>query len=380
MIKPFALAAAFATLPLMGLAQTVDSVVSVQVEVNVISDEPDMAGGLTALLNDFMASVKDIDAREGSGDLSKAEADAERLALNASFEAAVEAMSADMGATHTTFESEGDGSHRIMIKKQTTSTDDEDAQVKVIKIQVEEAMDVNVDIEMSDDGDVDFGDDECTSDKSDENDDLSISIGGMVFMQPMDFLYGEFMPVTSGDWAMTPRQAKQVSINFRNQDRIGQSSFWLRRGLGFSSYVMDFGPDRYMGLVEGQNSGVAILDSDSELMKSNFSVGYIELPLSLVYNGSASGSKGLSLAIGGFAGLRVRAETETLRRMDSGWLRQTTLNGFYTNRFAYGVQTEIGYKKFFVASRMNLNPFFQQRADVSTPLIMAATMSVGIHL
>ena len=372
MIKPFALAAAFATLPLMGLAQTVDSVVSVQVEVNVISDEPDMAGGLTALLNAFMASVKDIDAREGSGDLSKAEADAERLALNASFEAAVEAMSADMGATHTTFESEGDGSHRIMIKKQTTSTDDEDAQVKVIKIQVEEAMDVNVDIEMSDDGDVDFGDDECTG--------LSISIGGMVFMQPMDFLYGEFMPVTSGDWAMTPRQAKQVSINFRNQDRIGQSSFWLRRGLGFSSYVMDFGPDRYMGLVEGQNSGVAILDSDSELMKSNFSVGCIELPLSLVYNGSASGSKGLSLAIGGFAGLRVRAETETLRRMDSGWLRQTTLNGFYTNRFAYGVQTEIGYKKFFVASRMNLNPFFQQRADVSTPLIMAATMSVGIHL
>ena len=290
MIKPFALAAAFATLPLMGLAQTVDSVVSVQVEVNVISDEPDMAGGLTALLNDSMASVKDIDAREGSGD------------------------------------------H------------------------------------------------EYTSDKSDENEGLSISIGGMVFMQPMDFLNGEFRPVTSGDWAMTPRQAKQVSINFRNQDRIGQSSFWLRRGLGFSSYVMDFGPDRYLCLVEGQNSGVAILDSDSELMMSNFSVGCIELPLSLVYNGSASGSKGLSLAIGGFAGLRVRAETETLRRMDSGWLRQTTQNGFYTNRFAYGVQTEIGYKKFFVASRMNLNPFFQQRADVSTPLIMAATMSVGIHL
>ncbi len=300
MIKPLALGAAFVTLPLIGLSQTVDSVGyeksykfnddKFEVEANVISDEPDMAGGLTALLNYSMASVKDIDAREGSGD------------------------------------------H------------------------------------------------ECTSDKSDENEGLSISIGGMVFMQPMDFLNGEFMPVTSGDWAMTPRQAKQVSINFRNQDQIGQSSFWLRRGLCFSSYVMNFGPDRYLGLVEGQNSGIAIVDSDSDLMKSNFSVGYIELPLSLVYNCSASGSKGLSLAIGGFAGLRGRAETQTLRRMDSGWLRQTTLNGFYTNRFAYGVQTEIGYKEYFVASRMNLNPFFQQRADVSTPLIMAATMSVGIHL
>jgi len=221
---------------------------------------------------------------------------------------------------------------------------------------------------------------DTSDDASDENNGLTISIGGLIFMEHMDFLNDGFMPIESGHWAMGAGQAQRVAVNFRKQDRLGKSSFWLRRGLGFSTYVMDFGPDHYLWLMEGPYPGVGFMQSQHELMSSTFSVSYLELPLSLVYNGSASGNKGLSLAVGGFAGLRTGAKTESIRRSDAGWMKHTMKNGHYTSRFAFGTQMEIGYKKYFLSSRMNLNPFFIQRDDLITPSLMAATLSVGMHL
>jgi len=355
MIKTYSLIAALTALPLMGMAQTVDSTISVEVDVNFDYNESEISGDMTTLLNGFMASVKDIAARQASGELSEDAANAERKALDEDFETKAEALAKSMVASVATLNSEGEGSHRIVIKKQIILSNEEDASVCV-----------------DDKADV--------SEVSDENDGLSVSVGGMVFMQRMESMRDGFVPLTSGDWAMSPRQAKRMEVSFRNQDRIGKSSFWLRRGISLSTYVMDFGPDRYLALTEGAYPGVAVMQSDQELMVSNFSVGYLELPLALVYNGSASGSKGLSLAVGGFAGVRVGAETKIMRRSDAGRMTQTTQHGFYTSRLAFGTQMEIGYKKFFLASRMNLNPFFQQRRGVSTPSIAAATMSLGIHL
>ena len=355
MIKTYSLIAALTALPLMGMAQTVDSVISVEVDVNIDYNESEISGDMTTFLNGFMASVKDIAARQASGELSEDAANAERKALDEDFETKAEALAKSMVASIATLKGEGEGSHRIVIKKQIILSNEEDASVCV-----------------DDKADV--------SEVSDENDGLSVSVGGMVFMQRMESMRDGFVPLTSGDWAMSPRQAKRMEVSFRNQDRIGKSSFWLRRGISLSAYVMDFGPDRYLALTEGAYPGVAVMQSDQELMVSNFSVGYLELPLALVYNGSASGSKGLSLAVGGFAGVRVGAETKIMRRSDAGRMTQTTQHGFYTSRLAFGTQMEIGYKKFFLASRMNLNPFFQQRRGVSTPSIAAATMSLGIHL
>lgn len=358
MIKTYSLIAALIALPLMGMAQTVDSTISVEVDVNIDYNESEISGDMTTLLNGFMASVKDIAARQASGDLSEDAANAERKAVDEDFETKAEALAKSMVAPIATLNTEGEDSHRIVIKKQITLSNEEDASVCV-----------------------DDKDDEAdASEVSDENDGLSVSVGGMVFMQRMESMRDGFVPLTSGDWAMSPRQAKRMEVSFRNQDRIGKSSFWLRRGISLSAYVMDFGPDRYLALTEGAYPGVAVMNSDRELMVSNFSVGYLELPLALVYNGSASGSKGLSLAVGGFAGVRVGAETKIMRRSDAGRMTQTTQHGFYTSRLAFGTQMEIGYKKFFLASRMSLNPFFQQRQGVSTPSIAAATMSLGIHL
>ena len=165
--------------------------------------------------------------------------------------------------------------------------------------------------------------------------------------------------VYSGNWSPVGAMASTFGLYFTNQGRLGRSPLWARSGWGFTAYNYDFGQN-LLQFDPPTGGSYELVPSNVDLRRSNLSMTYFELPLSLVINPSRRG-KGLSLSAGGFAGIRLGGTRQIVYRSEGmGRVTQNTNGNFYGSLFSYGFQAELGYRRYTVGLRQNLNKPFNE--------------------
>ncbi len=189
----------------------------------------------------------------------------------------------------------------------------------------------------------------------------------------------EFVP---SNWLPETGGVSVVSWDvFFHQRRLGRSPLWLRSGLTWDFYNVDFGTHTYLttDLIPGANGLYLVEDPTITFRNSSLSTGYLTVPLWLYLNGSRTGQKGLSAAAGLYGGVRFGAPTRTLQYMDSnnGWTRERVNARYYTNPLTAGVQFRIGYKKIHVTARQSMTPLFNPRLDIVRPDVYVASLAIG---
>jgi hypothetical protein len=165
--------------------------------------------------------------------------------------------------------------------------------------------------------------------------------------------------VYSGSWSPEGAMASTFGLYFSDQRRLGRSPLWARSGWGFTAYTYDFGQN-LLQFDPPTGGSYELVPSNVDLRRSNLSMTYFELPLSLVINPSRRG-KGLSLSAGGFAGIRLGGTRQIVYRSEGmGRVTQNTNGNFYGSLFSYGFQAELGYRRYTVGLRQNLNKPFNE--------------------
>jgi hypothetical protein len=165
--------------------------------------------------------------------------------------------------------------------------------------------------------------------------------------------------VYSGSWSPVGAMSSTFGLYFSDQRRMGRSPLWVRSAWGFTSYTYDFGQN-LLQFDPPTGGAYELVPSNIELRRSNLSMTYFELPLALVINPSRRG-KGLSLSAGGFAGIRLGGTRQIVYRSEGmGRVTQNTNGNFYGSLFSYGFQAELGYRRYTVGLRQNLNKPFNE--------------------
>jgi hypothetical protein len=174
--------------------------------------------------------------------------------------------------------------------------------------------------------------------------------------------------VYSGNWSPAGAMSSTFGFYFSEQRRIGRSPLWVRSAWGFTNYTYDFGQN-LLQFDPPTGGTYELVPSNVELRRSNLSMTYLELPIGLVINPSRRG-KGLSVSAGGFVGIRLGGTRQIVYRSEGmGRVVENTSGNFYGSLFSYGLQAEIGYRRFSVGVRQNFNAPFNSSvlpANLST--------------
>lgn len=193
---------------------------------------------------------------------------------------------------------------------------------------------------------------------------LKKQIDGMVLLLGTNQLLGAPIgsnsnEVYSGYWSPKGAMASTFGLYFTSQGRLGRSPLWARSGWGFTSYTYDFGQN-LLQFDPPTGGAYELVPSNIELRRSNLSMTYFEIPLSLVINPSRRG-KGLSLSAGGFTGIRLGGTRQIVYRSEGmGRVTENTSGNFYGSLFSYGLQAELGYRRYTVGARQNFNKPFNE--------------------
>jgi hypothetical protein len=163
----------------------------------------------------------------------------------------------------------------------------------------------------------------------------------------------------TGLWHPAGAQSATFGLYFTNQWRLSKTPLWLRSGWGFTSYTYDFGQN-ILQLDAPSGGGYALLPSNVDLRRSNLSMTYFEVPVSFVINPSRRG-KGLNVSAGGFAGIRLGGTRQVVYRAEGmGRVTENTNGQFYGSLLSYGLQAELGFRRFTVGVRQNFNKPFNE--------------------
>jgi hypothetical protein len=193
---------------------------------------------------------------------------------------------------------------------------------------------------------------------------LKKQIDGMVLLLGTNQLLGAPIgsnsnEVYSGYWSPKGAMASTFGLYFTSQGRLGRSPLWARSGWGFTSYTYDFGQN-LLQFDPPTGGAYELVPSNIELRRSNLSMTYFEIPLSLVINPSRRGN-GLSLSAGGFTGIRLGGTRQIVYRSEGmGRVTENTSGNFYGSLFSYGLQAELGYRRYTVGARQNFNKPFNE--------------------
>jgi hypothetical protein len=165
----------------------------------------------------------------------------------------------------------------------------------------------------------------------------------------------------SGLWHPASARSSTFGLYVTNQRRLGRTPLWIRSGLGFTSYTYDFGQN-VLQLDPPSGSGYQVIPATVDLRRSNLSMSYFEVPISFVIDPSRR-AKGLSASVGGFTGIRMGGTRHVVYRADGmGRVTENTTGNFYGSLFSYGLQAELGFKRFTVGVRQNFNKPFNEAA------------------
>lgn len=197
-------------------------------------------------------------------------------------------------------------------------------------------------------------------------------LSGMPVVVSTPFAHPDFFENRSMEWG------------FWSQRRLGESSFWFRHGMGFSSTGLNLGEN--VITVTTDPAGIpSFLDVEPmtdfvEFHESKLRSTYFELPYSLVYNGSRSGDKGLSLSVGMYAGVRISSSNEVYYTNSYGDVYLDASQDYVVNRWCLGLSTEASYNSLYVSGRLGLSPYFDGiQHSISTPDVQVMQLVVGLR-
>lgn len=163
----------------------------------------------------------------------------------------------------------------------------------------------------------------------------------------------------AGPWSPQGARSSTFGLYFTDQRRVGRSPLWFRSGWGITNYQYDFGQSvLQFNLPTG--ASYDLVASNVELRRSHLTMSYFEVPLAVVINPSRRG-KGLNISAGGFAGIRLGGTRQVVYRSEGmGRVVENTSGNFYGGLFSYGLQAELGYRRYTVGLRQNLNRPFNE--------------------
>ena len=208
----------------------------------------------------------------------------------------------------------------------------------------------------------------------------------------MYFGYGNWFPTGSsagatpysGSGALDQSFVFNYSVQHANRLFFKKSPLWVRTGLAVNaeSFYFRDAVAPFRDRLEGGVTFPVIPNVDVENIRQNYlSYGSLELPVSLVFNGSRKGTKGLTVAAGAFGGVRIGRANHYLRYRDGNrdLHVEQTYGPFALNRFNYGLTAEVGYRGWFVSGRYHLNPVFTGPAG-SVPDVQSASLGLKIAI
>jgi hypothetical protein len=206
------------------------------------------------------------------------------------------------------------------------------------------------------------------------------------------FGYGNWFPAGSsvgatpysGSGALDQSFVFNYSIQHANRLFAKKSPLWVRTGFAVNSESFYFrdAVAPFRDRLEGGITFPTIPNVDVENIRQNYlSYGALELPVSLVFNGSRKGTKGVTVAAGAFGGVRIGRANHYLRYRDGNRDLHVdqTYGPFALNRFSYGLTAEVGYRGWFVSGRYHLNPVFTGTAG-SVPDVQSASLGLKIAI
>jgi hypothetical protein len=206
------------------------------------------------------------------------------------------------------------------------------------------------------------------------------------------FGYGNWFPTGSsagatpysGSGALDQSFVFNYSIQHANRLFAKKSPLWVRTGFAVNaeSFYFRDAVAPFRDRLEGGIDFPVIPNVDVENIRQNYlSYGSLELPVSLVFNGSRKGTKGLTVAAGAFGGVRIGRANHYLRYRDGNrdLHVEQTYGPFALNRFNYGLTAEVGYRGWFVSGRYHLNPVFAGPAG-SVPDVQSASLGLKIAI
>ena len=210
--------------------------------------------------------------------------------------------------------------------------------------------------------------------------------------QALYFGFGNWFPTGSsvggtpysGSGALDQSFVFNYSVLHANRLFAKKSPLWVRTGFAVNaeSFYFRDAVAPFRDRLEGGIAFPVIYEVDVENIRQNYlSYGSFELPVSLVFNGSRKGTKGLTVAAGAFGGVRVGRATHYLRYRDGNrdLHVEQTHGPFALNRFNYGLTAEVGYRGWFVSGRYHLNPVFSGPAG-SVPDVQSASLGLKIAI
>jgi hypothetical protein len=164
-----------------------------------------------------------------------------------------------------------------------------------------------------------------------------------------------------GPW-LTEAVSSTFNVTFTTDRRIARSPIWYRTGWGVTSYSYNFGQNTVLNVPSPQNPDFSITASNEPLRRSRLNMSYLEVPLAISIDPSRRG-KGIRLTVGGFAGIRLNGNRQIAYRIEGmGRVFEDTNGQFYGSLFSYGLSAELGYRRFAVGVRQNLNKPFNANA------------------
>lgn len=158
-------------------------------------------------------------------------------------------------------------------------------------------------------------------------------------------------------------RSTSFNLGYGWKSRIGNpySKFYVKYGVDFSWH--NFNLDGNEVLIN--NGSAAAFDNTSGISgyeKNKYHIAYLNVPVMFQLDFSDAGERdeAFTLGIGGYAGVRLLAKTETefntaqYRRVET-----KTYDDFYTQQFRYGLMTQIGFNSFKITASYDLNEFFR---------------------
>ncbi len=149
------------------------------------------------------------------------------------------------------------------------------------------------------------------------------------------------------------------------KSRIGNpySKFYVKYGIDFSWHNFRLNGNEV--LINNGNSAAFNLDTVSGILgfeKNKYHIAYFNVPVMFQLDFSDAGERddAFTLGVGGYAGVRLLAKTETEYNTNQyRKVENKTYDDFYTEQFRYGLMAQIGFDSFKITASYDLNDFFR---------------------
>jgi hypothetical protein len=193
---------------------------------------------------------------------------------------------------------------------------------------------------------------------------------GQATQDPMNNLTTELDFWDSGTWG----------FGFGTRSRLGDGKLGIRYGLQFNWHFYQFAvKSTQIAKSTTQGSeGISFVDVPGQnYKKSTYRNTYLDLPILLDIDLRSNEYKGLTLAFGGYGGVRLGTSTK-IKYTDAVGddVKVETHDPNYTNLWRYGLMAQIGFGAFKVTGKMDLNTVFEQN-DLTTPDYQAVSITLG---